>query len=179
MAYSPSGEWLGGQIDPLHVRGRQSNIYFFYMRIDLNSQKRTFLLFCPPDWLHSHDVQGVYRKTQKVKEDSWMDVMFWTSGVHTRTSIMLSIIFEPGTSLKTKQSVRGQDALNCCLVVQLTEHGHASYYPVVFWFVRGHLDWQHVVGWMSRGRESPATGAGLVHCGHSKTRGFSKKSKYQ
>ena len=30
------------------------------MRIDLNSQKRKLLLFCPPDWLHSHDVQGVY-----------------------------------------------------------------------------------------------------------------------
>ena len=32
----------------------------FYMRIDLNSWKRKFLLFCPPHWLHSHDVQGVY-----------------------------------------------------------------------------------------------------------------------
>ena len=28
--------------------------------MDLNSQKRKFLLLCPPDWLHSHDVQEVY-----------------------------------------------------------------------------------------------------------------------
>ena len=46
-------------IDPLHVRGNAANledrtIRFFYMRIDLNSQKRKFLLFCSPDWLHSH-----------------------------------------------------------------------------------------------------------------------------
>ena len=34
--------------------------FFLHMRIDLNSQKRKFLLFCPPDWLHSHYVQGVY-----------------------------------------------------------------------------------------------------------------------
>ena len=40
--------------------GGQNKI-FFYMRIDLNSQKRKFRLFCPPDWLYqSHDVQGVY-----------------------------------------------------------------------------------------------------------------------
>ena len=31
------------------------------MRIDLSFQKRKFLLFCPPDWLHSHDVQGTTR----------------------------------------------------------------------------------------------------------------------
>ena len=53
-------------IDPLHVRGNAANledrtIRFFYMRIDLNSQKRKFLLFCPPEWLHSHDVRGVYK----------------------------------------------------------------------------------------------------------------------
>ena len=53
-------------IDPLHVHGNAADqedrtIRFFNMRIDLNSQKRKFLLFCPPDyWLHSHDVQGVY-----------------------------------------------------------------------------------------------------------------------
>ena len=52
-------------LDPLHVCGNAANledrtIRFFYMRIDLNSQKRKFILFCPPDWLHSHDVQGVY-----------------------------------------------------------------------------------------------------------------------
>ena len=28
------------------------------MRIDFNSQKRKFVLFCPPNWLHSHDAQG-------------------------------------------------------------------------------------------------------------------------
>ena len=39
--------------------GGENNI-FFYMRIDLNSHKRKFLLFCPLDWLHSHDVQGGY-----------------------------------------------------------------------------------------------------------------------
>ena len=48
-------------IDALHVHGNAANledrIIFFYMRIDRNSQKRKFLLFCPPDWLHSHDVQ--------------------------------------------------------------------------------------------------------------------------
>ena len=27
-------------------------------KIDLNSQKRTFRLFCPPNWLHSHDAQA-------------------------------------------------------------------------------------------------------------------------
>ena len=53
-------------IDPLHIHGNAANdledrtIRIFNMRIDLNSQKRKFLLFCPPDWLHSHDVQGVY-----------------------------------------------------------------------------------------------------------------------
>ena len=31
------------------------------LRIDLNSQKIKFPLFCPPDWLHSHDVQGAYK----------------------------------------------------------------------------------------------------------------------
>ena len=31
---------------------------FYMVLIDLNSQKRN--LFCYPDWLHSHDVQGVY-----------------------------------------------------------------------------------------------------------------------
>ena len=31
------------------------------MRIDLNFQKRKFILFCPPDWLHSRDVQGTTR----------------------------------------------------------------------------------------------------------------------
>ena len=31
---------------------------FFYTRIDPNAQKRKFILFCPPDWLHSHDMQG-------------------------------------------------------------------------------------------------------------------------
>ena len=30
------------------------------MKIDLNSQKKKIILFCPPDWLHSHDMQGVY-----------------------------------------------------------------------------------------------------------------------
>ena len=30
------------------------------MRIVHNSQKRKLILFCPSDWLHSHDVQGVY-----------------------------------------------------------------------------------------------------------------------
>ena len=61
----------GQFIDPLyelHVRGNAANlgdriIRFFYMRIDLNSQKRTFRLFCPPDWLHSHDVQGVLQES--------------------------------------------------------------------------------------------------------------------
>ena len=49
-------------IDPLHVRVNAANLedrtirLFLYMRIDLNSQKRIFVLFCPPDWLHSHDV---------------------------------------------------------------------------------------------------------------------------
>ena len=53
-------------IDPLHVRGNAANlgdrtIRFIYMRIDLKSQKRKlFIWFCPPDWLHSHDVQRVY-----------------------------------------------------------------------------------------------------------------------
>ena len=31
----------------------------FCLIIDLNSQKRKFILFRPPDWRHSHDVQGV------------------------------------------------------------------------------------------------------------------------
>ena len=49
----------------MHVRGNAANlenrtIRLFYMRIDLNSQERKFLLFCPPDWLYSYDVQGVY-----------------------------------------------------------------------------------------------------------------------
>ena len=55
---------LIGPINPLHVRGNAANLEdktrYFYMRIDLNSQKRKYLLFCPPDWLHSYDVQGVY-----------------------------------------------------------------------------------------------------------------------
>ena len=55
---------LNRSIDPLQVRGNAANledrtIRFFYTRIDLNAQKRKFILFCPPDWLHSHDVQGV------------------------------------------------------------------------------------------------------------------------
>ena len=29
------------------------------MKIDLNSQKRKLILFCPPYCLHPHDVQGV------------------------------------------------------------------------------------------------------------------------
>ena len=56
---------LKGSIEPLHVRENAANledrtIRFFYMRIDLNSQKIKCLLFYPPNWLHSHDVQGVY-----------------------------------------------------------------------------------------------------------------------
>ena len=48
-------------IDPSRVGGNAANmedrtIRLFYMRIDLNSQKRIFVLFCSPDWLHSHDV---------------------------------------------------------------------------------------------------------------------------
>ena len=39
---------------------RTEQYIFFSKRIDLNSQRRKFILFCPPDWLHSHDVQGVY-----------------------------------------------------------------------------------------------------------------------
>ena len=45
-------------IDPLHVCGNAANLEDRTIRFFL--QKRNFLLFCPPDWLHSHDVQGVY-----------------------------------------------------------------------------------------------------------------------
>ena len=37
--------------------GGQNN-KIVYMRMDLNFKKRKFLLFYPPDWLQSHDVQG-------------------------------------------------------------------------------------------------------------------------
>ena len=58
------------RIEPLHIYGNAANLEdrtrFFCMGIDLNSQKRTFqFLFCRPDWLHSHDVQGVYSSGSK------------------------------------------------------------------------------------------------------------------
>ena len=39
--------------------GQNSHIFWHE---NLNSQKRKFRLSCPPDWLHSHDVQGVYSR---------------------------------------------------------------------------------------------------------------------
>ena len=43
----------------LQSGGQNSHIFWHE---NLNSQKRKFRLSCPPDWLHSHDVQGVYSR---------------------------------------------------------------------------------------------------------------------
>ena len=62
------------------------------MRIDLNSQKRTFLLFCPPDWLHSHDVQGVYFPQCKL---AWLNLWYFSSfyvSKHRNQNIYLRVI---------------------------------------------------------------------------------------
>ena len=43
----------------------------FYMRIDLNSQKRTFLLFCPSDWLLSHTrARGLQERLSRRNRES-------------------------------------------------------------------------------------------------------------
>ena len=46
-------------IDPLRVCRNAANLEY---RTIFFFQKRKFLLFCPPDWLHPTDMQGVYSK---------------------------------------------------------------------------------------------------------------------
>ena len=43
--------------DPLHVGENAANLGGTTIRSQF---PETFYLVCPPDWLHSHDVQGVY-----------------------------------------------------------------------------------------------------------------------
>ena len=46
-------------IDTLHVCGNAANLEYRTIRFFLQKQK--FLLFCPPDWLHSHrHASGLY-----------------------------------------------------------------------------------------------------------------------
>ena len=72
---------------PIDVRGKYAanledrTIRFVYTRIDLNSQKRKFLLFFPPDWLHSHDVQGVYNR-------HYRHACLWAVSVYRRMNIV-------------------------------------------------------------------------------------------
>ena len=47
-----AGPYDWEDIDPLHVSGNAANLEYRTIRFFL--QKRKFLLFCPPDWLHSH-----------------------------------------------------------------------------------------------------------------------------
>ena len=50
----------------------QKNQIFFTRLIDLNSQKSKFLLFCPPDWLHFHEMQGI--KPNQTKPNQNKDI---------------------------------------------------------------------------------------------------------
>ena len=60
--------------DPLHVRGNAANLgkeqYDFFLHENRSQfpEANIVILFCPPDWLHSHYVQGCKQKMRPLTD---------------------------------------------------------------------------------------------------------------
>ena len=74
---------VSSTVDPLHVRGNcAANLEDRTIRFSLHenksqlsqlSQKKKVILLCPPDWLNSHDVHGVYSWKKLIISNSQED----------------------------------------------------------------------------------------------------------